>query len=139
MLSENLFCKVVEFKERITQFFCQKKKIKALENYSEVAHFEHKDYLILIKKCMRDDFLGDIEANFLSYMTNKYFSEQSHLDWTHKTKQLKKEMRRLARLNGKHVPEQMMLFDFDKSREVTSNVPLEILGNARKTPMRRGV
>lgn len=132
-----LFDRVSDLKEKFKNFFIHKKKLQALENYSSVVNFKHKDYLILIKKCMADGFLGEEEATFLSHMVDKYFDEQHFLDWTHKTKWLKSEINRLT--SNYHKPiEQASLFDWSQSRNQTSHVPFELLAQQQKhQPIRR--
>ncbi len=133
-----LFEKVGELKEKFKSFFTQKKKLKALENYSEVAHFPHKGYLPLIKKCMNDGFLGDTEANFLGHLLDKY--EINFLDWSHKTKWLKGEMNRIRKQNPEKAEEQLTLFNFEKVREESRfKVPFEVVAQKQKQYRERRV
>lgn len=97
MQNTTLFERIPELKEKFTTLAVHKKKLRALENYSEVNHFQHNDYLGLIKKCLNDGFLDEKESEFLTYMIQKY--DVNFLDWSHKTKWLKEEMDRLARLS----------------------------------------
>lgn len=117
MPSQYLFDKVSDLKDKLKNFFTHKKKLKALNTYSEVVPFQHRDYLKLIKKCMADGFLGDKEAEFLCYLLEKY--ELNYLDWSHKTKWLKEEMNRLERQYNKPRPVQGTFFDLDKP-----NIPM---------------
>jgi hypothetical protein len=137
MISVNFFDKIGELKEKFKRFFYHKKKLQALENISSVIPFQHKDYLILIKRCMDGGFLGEHEADFLSYMIDKYFSEQNFLDWTHKTRWLKGEILRLSGQFDEKQFKQMTMFDFDKAALPTPHIPVELLGSAQKRPYRR--
>jgi hypothetical protein len=140
MATTYLFDKVSELKEKFRHFWHHRKKLQALENYSQVVPFQHKDYLILIKRCMSDGFLGEEEAKFLCYMTDKYFSEQNFLDWTHKTKWLKGEISRLADHYQEKEYKQMTFFDFDKlNSSMSSNVPFELLAKHQKQQVSRRV
>jgi len=77
---------------------------------------------------MADGFLGEEEAKFLSYMVEKYFSEQNFLDWTHKTKWLKGEIQRLSDHYRKPKPFQQDMFDFSKlNPDMPARVPFELL------------
>ena len=110
MLSDTLFDKIGELKEKFKCLFVHKTKLKALENYSSAVAFPHKDYLVLIKRCMGNGFLGDKEAEFLSYILERY--EINFLDWSHKTKWLKGEISRIKEEDQKkQIEEQLNLFD----------------------------
>lgn len=97
MKLETLFEKTSLLKDKFTNLFIQKKKLKALENYSEVIEFRHENYLRLIRTCMSEGFLDDKEAAFLDHLLTKY--EVNFLDWACKTKWLKQEMIRIAKEN----------------------------------------
>lgn len=136
MSTTYLFDKVFELKEKFKNFFTHKKKMQALDNYSSVVPFQHKDYLTLIKKCMNDGFLGEKEADFLAYMLEKY--EVNFLDWSHKTRWLKGEMNRLAAKYQEPQAIQPMLFDFDKlQKPMGANVPFELLAQQQKQQIAR--
>lgn len=127
-MEKTLLDNISVLKEKFKNFFLHKKKLQALENYSCAVPFQHKDYLLLIKRCMADGFLGEKEADFLCYMIEKY--EVNFLDWSHKTKWLKGEIERLAANYRKEqgVPQQMSMFDFSQLRpSMASNVPFELL------------
>lgn len=131
MTTTYLFDKVSELSEKFKNFFQHKKKLQALDNYSEVVPFQHKGYLTLIKRCMGDGFLGEKEAEFLCYMLDKY--ELNYLDWSHKTKWLKGEMNRLAANYAQPVPVAQTFFDFSQLTAATpSNVPFELLAQHQK-------
>jgi hypothetical protein len=133
-----LFDQVVEFKNRLKNFIVHRKKLRALENYSECSPFHHKDYLTLIKRCMKDGFLGEEEARFLSFMIQKY--EVNFLDWSHRTKWLKSEMQRLASNYKEDQPVQTTMFDFNKMRQsTTAHVPFELLAQQQKQKMTRRI
>lgn len=116
-MSQTLFDKPEEFKEKLNRFTVHKKKLYALNNYSEVVPFQHKHYLLLIKKCMDDGFLQEKEAEFLCYMVEKY--KIDFLDWSHRTPWLKNEMLRLAaKYDHSNDPVvQQSFFDFSKAKE----------------------
>jgi hypothetical protein len=112
MSTTYLFDRIDDVKQKLKNFFFHRKKIRALENYSSCNDFHHKNYLTLIKRCMADGFLSEKEADFLSYMLQKY--EVNFLDWSHRTKWLKSKMRDLASHYESKQPVQMTIFDFDK-------------------------
>lgn len=136
MSNTYLFDKIFELKEKFKNFFTHKKKMQALDNYSSVVPFQHKDYLLLIKKCMNDGFLGEKEADFLTYMLEKY--EVNFLDWSHKTRWLKGEMTRLAGKYQEPQAIQPFLFDFEKlQKPIAANVPFELLAQHQKQQIAR--
>jgi hypothetical protein len=128
MKKEYFFEKITDLKTRFKSFFQHRKKIAALENFTENASFPHRNYLTLIKGCMTDGFLEDKEADFLDHMLNKY--ELNYLDWAHRTKWLKGQI--AARQTFKPLATQVF-FDFDKKQSPV-NVPIELL--AAKTQQR---
>jgi ATP-dependent Clp protease ATP-binding subunit ClpA len=133
MANLSLFERIVEFKNKLSGFLSHKKKLKALQNYSQVVHFVHDDYLTLIDRCMSDGFLGDKESDFLDYMLDRY--EVNFLDWHHKTKWIKSEMKRLTRENFQQREEpfqekQLTFFDW---KPAAFNVPTHIIAQAQKS------
>jgi hypothetical protein len=134
MSSGYLFDNISDLNQKFKNFFCHKKKMHALDNYSNCAPFQHKDYLMLIKKCMADGFLGEREADFLCYMLDKY--TLNYLDWAHKTKWLKEEMAKLAANYPKDEPkkaEQLPLFDYDRLKVTNAaSVPFEMLAQRKQ-------
>ncbi len=133
----NIFEEVSEFKEKFKQFFFHKKKLHALENYAQVGTFQHRDYLILIKRCMEGAFLDEKEAEFLCYLAEKYFSKGTYLDWTHKTNWLKNEMERVSRQQRKQQHIQYTLFDMDRTAARGMAVPVEIMTGKPRQIARR--
>lgn len=128
-----LFDKISDLKEKFKNFFQHKKKMQALDNYSSVAPFQHKDYLVLIKRCMADGFLGEKEAEFLCYMLEKY--ELNYLDWSHKTNWLKGEMNKLSANYPKEEARvaQLPLFDYDKLKATNAaSVSFDMLSKQYK-------
>jgi len=112
-----LFDKIEDFREKFQHLYVHKKKLLALDNLSQTIPFQHNDYLVLIKRCMREGFLSPEENSFLVYLIGKYFSDKNFLDWTHRTKWLKGEMRRLSKANPTRSPIQQDLFNWNKLRE----------------------
>lgn len=112
-----LFDKLEDFREKFQHLYVHKKKVLALDNLSQAVPFQHNDYLILIKRCMRRGFLSAEENSFLVYLVGKYFGDKNFLDWTHRTKWLKSEMRRLATPIRKQTSIQQDLFKWGKLRE----------------------
>lgn len=132
-----IFDTISDFTEKFKQFFQQRKKVAALSNLAEVGNFEHKNYLRLIKACMQDGFLGKHEADFLDYMLSNY--ELNYLDWSHKTKWLKRRMREMAEETGRkkeREPIPQMFFDFDKKPSYP-RVPTEVLATTNAQPSAR--
>lgn len=132
MSGETLFDRLEEFKEKLDNFVVHKKKLYALNNYSEVVPFQHKDYLILIKRCMADGFLGEREADFLCYMLEKY--KLDFLEWSHRTPWLKKEMSRLAAnyVTEKPAVATQTLFDFAKIAHEKASLPFDLMAQKHK-------
>lgn len=128
-----IFDRLHELKDKFKRFFTQRKKLQSLKNFSEATDFEHKPYLKLIDKCMQDGFLGQKEDDFLGYLLDRY--EINFLDWSHKTRWLKGEIRRLSLRKPKKEapapearrPEQMFLFDIDAVKNNRVHIPTEIL------------
>lgn len=89
----SLFDTPKALKEKVKAFNTNRKKIKALDRYRDYCDFTHDKYLKLVKMCMRHGFLEKQESDFLNYMIDKYFITQHFLDWSYKSKWLKKEMR----------------------------------------------
>jgi hypothetical protein len=138
MSSGCLLEKIIELKEKFKNCFVHKKKIRALENYSEVAPFAEKEYLQLIKKCAKDRFLSQKAADFLCELIEQY--DVNFLDWSHKTRWLKKEMKRLEEVHKKATYVQMNFFDFDKVRPHEQyKVPFEVLEQQQRKQMRARV
>lgn len=133
MSNTYLFERVGELKNKFFNLFQHKKKIRALENYSEVAPFHHKKYLHMIESCIDDGFLEDKETEFLDHMLQKY--EVNYLDWAHKTRWLKQTMEDMAR---EHKPkiEQFQL-PFRNVPMPAHQVPLELLMKQNQQGYRR--
>lgn len=123
--------KIIDLKDKFRSFLFHRKKLRALENYSEVVPFHHRDYLLLIKRCMKDSFLGEKEADFLCYMSDKYFGEQNYLDWTHKTPWLKKEMARLASEQQQPTQVQLDMFGWNAFKNTTP-IPVELFAKMKQ-------
>lgn len=122
MTKSYLFDKVSELKARFSSFFQHRKKIKALENYSEVGYFQHRNYLTLIKHCMNESFLEEQESLFLDHMLTKY--ELNYLDWAHRTKWLKGQMAEVYARTRRDDPQ--MYIDFNKTAS-TPHIPFELM------------
>jgi hypothetical protein len=133
-----LFDKLEEFKEKFQHLLVHEKKILALDNLSQSVPFNHMDYLVLIKKCLKNGFLSPEENSFLVYLVGKYFSDKNFLDWTHRTHWLKGEMRRLSRENkpAKTVMQQD-LFNWSKLREQTLSAKMPAMPLASQSPQRQ--
>jgi len=106
-MSDTIFDRIPELREKLNGFFQHRKKVSALDNYSSCAQFS------LIKRCLRDAFLDEKESGFLDYMLVKY--EIEYLDWAHKTRWLKAKMARMA-LKQPETPQ--ISFDFEKRLNV---------------------
>lgn len=120
---------LAEFKEKFSNFFQHKKKVKALQHLNETKNFRHQNYLMLIKECLNDGFLENEEEQFLEFMLRKY--EINYLEWCHKTKWLKEQIQELAEQNTEKAAQ--IFFDMDKPREQKNKqVPLEVLINNQR-------
>lgn len=133
MSNTYLFERVGELKDKFFNLFQHKKKIKALENYSNVAPFHHKKYLRMIESCIDDGFLEDKETEFLDHMLQKY--EVNYLDWAHKTRWLKKTMEDMSQEHSV-VVEQFQL-PFRNMPKPSFQVPVQLLMNQNKLANRR--
>lgn len=134
MSNTYLFEKVIELKEKFFNLFQHKKKVRALENYSNVAPFHHKKYLRMIESCIDDGFLEEKEAEFLDHMLGKY--EVNYLDWSHKTPWLKRQMEVMAEEQESQKIEQFQL-PFRNMSQTSYNVPTHLLTNQNKHQNRR--
>lgn len=94
MAKSYLSLKYQEFKYKFSSYFIHKKKLKALENYSEVVDFEGSKYIRILKELLRDGFLDQEEERFLDHQVRK--AEIDAFSWCHRTKWLKTEMKRLS-------------------------------------------
>lgn len=112
MLKTYFFDKINDIKDKFKRVFLAKKKISALENFSSCSEFHHKDYLVLIKRCLKDGFITDEESHFLGYMVDKY--EINFLDWAHKTKWLKQEIQDRRKTRDAYIHQQITIFDYLK-------------------------
>lgn len=118
MENDNLFEKISELQSRFADFFQHRKKVKSLENYSFSASFVHKNYLFLVKNCLNDGFLDEIESKFLDHMLKKY--ELNYLDWSHKTKWLKSQMRLCGRSERRGSRPVQTFFDFGTPEQMAA-------------------
>ena len=115
MLGVALFEKPYGLISKFRSFLTQKKQLKALMNYSDVAPFGHKPYLKLLKKCMCEALLDDKEADFLSHMVDKY--SINYLDWSYRSPWLKDHMKDVAKRYNMEKQEQLLMFE-DKSAKM---------------------
>jgi hypothetical protein len=107
--------KYEQFKAQFNIYFQHTKKVKALENYAEVAHYSGAKYIRILKELIKDGFLEPEEETFLNYQLKK--TEINYLFWSHKTKLLKKEMRRIAKSKVSLLAPKQLYFDIDKPRD----------------------
>lgn len=122
MQKENLLDHLIELKDRFKSFFQHKKKVTALENFSDTDGFGHRPYLDLVKHCMHQGFLGEKESDFLDHMLSRY--EINYLDWSHRTKWLKGEIAK----NRKAAEPIQTYFQFTR-QSTPVHVPVQILNN----------
>lgn len=141
----NIFDQINTLKDKFNEFLYHRKKLKALENYASVTNFPHASYLGLIKKCIKDGFLGEKESDFLSYMLDTY--QLNFLDWSYRTPWIKEQMAALAaerKVPKKHRaakpsplvdPRQMDLFeDNPRAQQIASTIPAHLLQAQAKAP-----
>jgi hypothetical protein len=121
------------------EFQKSKKKIKALENFSLTGLFQHKPYLILIKKCMLCCVVGKKEEEFLDYMLGKY--NINFLDWSYRTRWVKKQIESKKNKVASKRQEQLFLPLFDHSKitttTTTNKVPPYLLNTLMRSSFRR--
>jgi len=123
MNQQHIFESADVLKEKFKNLFLQHKKVRALENYGECVDYDRikecklfNKQLALIKICMKQGFLDEIEAQFIDHMVKKVNIE--YLYWSHRTKNLKGTMAKItrARLKSQKQKEEIqMLIDFDKA------------------------
>jgi hypothetical protein len=125
----SIFDKLVNLKDKFARFLGHKKKMKALENLSSIQPFEAplQKRFNLLKECMEDGFLEDPADDFLSYMVDKYFKEESFLDWAYRTRWLKEEMERRSPPVVKASGFQMDLFLAEREKITPVHIPIELL------------
>ena len=136
MTATYIFDKVTEIKEKFKNFFNHKKKLAALKNFAQVAPFRHRNYLVLIEKCLDDGFLEDKDADYLGYLIGRY--EVNYLDWSMKTRWLRAQLGIPLNKVTRPRPQQMTIFDFDKKKPAPA-VPLEILAAQQNASYSRRV
>ena len=129
MEKENLFEKATLLKERFTTLFQQKKKVKALENYSEAEPVVYREELKLIKLCMTNRFLSRKGAEFLEELLDEH--QLSYLEWAHRTKWLKAQ---IAGKRSKRAALQQTFFDFETK---TLNMPINLINPAKASQLMR--
>lgn len=133
-----LFDKVSEFTQKFKKSWCDRKKSQALDNYSSIAPFHHKGYLNLIKTCMNEGFLGDKESDFLDYMLDRY--NVNFLDWSHRTRWLKKEMAQMASQQPRLPKSEQAFFDWDRQPTVSPvKIPVDLIARQAFTQVQRRV
>lgn len=124
MSKSTLFDRLSELKTRFEGFFQDRKKIKAIENFSEVGIFDEKSskLLYVVKDCIKNHFLDEVEAQFLNHVLEKH--KVDYLDWSHKTKWLKKEMASVEESNK--LPRKPRViqteFNFEKKKETRASL-----------------
>lgn len=131
MQTESLLDRLVELKDRFKSFFQHKKKVAALENFSETDKFCHRTYLDLVKHCMNQGFLGDKESDFLDHMLNRY--EINYLQWSHKTRWIKQQISQNRTSRAETIQQ---VFPFSR-QHAPVHVPIEILGNVSVASSKR--
>ncbi len=132
MITDYIFDTMHEFKEMFKRLFVFKKKLKALENFSETTNFSHKNQLKLLRDCVESGIPDEKDEEYLSHLLNRY--QLRWLDWAHKTNWLKAEIKRHSCRMPKQAPAvakgpfQFSLFEWgDRQKQQTSNVPVELL------------
>lgn len=118
--------------DRYKGFRIQRKKHKALTNYSSCAPFGYADYLKILGKILKDSLPTGEEMAFLDYLLTK--AGIVYLDWAHKTRWLKKEMSRVRRKHNITVSKQLGLFvDYDKKAKVSTAMPTHLLPSTKSS------
>lgn len=118
--------KYEELKEKFNNFFLHKKKVKALENYAEATDFPGKKYIRILKELLVDGFLDDKEEAFLNHQIEK--CELDYLSWSHRTKWLKSEIRRL-RMSADEADIKQLYFPIDYNKQPIQNYPIELIAS----------
>jgi hypothetical protein len=105
--------KFEEFTDKFTNFFLQKKKVRALENYVSVATLPAnmqesiENYISHIKTILSREFIDDIEENYLNARINQL--EIDAMEWSHRTKWLKERMEDMKASRPRHKEYQMVM------------------------------
>lgn len=128
-MKNTLFNSTAELKEKFTNLWCVRKKVRALENYSSCAPtFKHANFLGLIKNCIEVEFPDEKESAFLDYVLSKY--ELQYLDWAHKTPWLKNQMLEMSK---KHVKPALQYTFWTGALPKEFNIPTHLL-DKKKAP-----
>ncbi len=117
-----LFDDFYKLEEKFCNFFRHCKKVKALDHFSSVSPFDHRDFLSLIKKCLKDAFLDNKEADFLEHLITKY--ELNWREWAHKTPWLKRQM---SKMMSESLQKSQMMFDYSKVAKPAINIPVNMI------------
>lgn len=126
--------KFEEFKDKFNRYFLHKKKVRALENYASVHEFAGARFINMIKEILNTGFLDDKEEAFLEHQIEK--AEIDALTWSHKTRWLKQEMKRVAAESGspmmaKKPVYQQMMFPYDDMRPIVPAIPTHLLATKK--------
>lgn len=131
----NIFDKVIELKEKFKSYYQHRKKLRALKNYSQVAPFMDQKKLVLIEGCLNEGFLTDAGTTFLGELLDNY--KVNYLDWSYKTRWLKKTMREMGKGVNRAAPGPIQTTIFDYKMGKLPEVPVEILANQPAAQTRR--
>lgn len=150
-MKKEILEKIVNFKEKFSRFFVHRKKLKALENYGEVAKFKnvHHEGFKLLKNFAESGFLEQKDEEYLDHLLDRYSIK--FLDWSHKTAWLKEKMERMKLHQNQRNPSrpvksfvkrpqyvQMSLFDLiDKN--TSPEIPLNLIANQQQPSLSRRV
>jgi len=137
-MDNNLVNKLCEFSEKFKNLFIHKKKLKALNNFAEVAEFQknHKVGLKLIATFVDEGFLDEHDVTYLNHLLDKY--ELKFTEWSYRTKWIKQQMERIRRERAGLKPRpqyrETTIFELleQKKKDQTVSIPVEIL--AKQTP-----
>jgi len=100
-MHEVLVQKLIDFDIKFKAYFIHKKKLKAMNNYAEVADLEKKHIIAmkLIENFASGGFLEEEDVEYLNKLLARY--EVKFSEWSHKTKWLKGHMKSISRQRGK--------------------------------------
>ena len=131
-IQHNLIDQVDTLKGKFRQLYIHQKMLRALENYDEAIQVQHNGYLSLIKRGWLDGFLDEETSHFLNHMISKKFAQEDYLNWTYKTRWLKKRMAEVQKEHAGPRSVQPDMFDAARKRMPIPNIPVGLLG--KKAP-----
>lgn len=92
---------IPELKNKFDKLHVHKKKIKAIEIYTDVQPInqQDKDYFEILKRCVKRGFPTEMHEQLIKFLLDEY--HVNFLEWSHRTKWLKQKMNKMREENRK--------------------------------------